>query len=118
MLPRLLLGTQEKLRHLGLLRNKHLPAVYLRAGDTQRLSLQGLMDTDGYVSTAGQCEFTTTSRLLMLGVMELTRTLGYKPSLVAARATIEGRDCGPKYLIQFGHSRTARCFSLSVSERD
>jgi hypothetical protein len=42
--------------------------------------LQGLMDTDGYVSAEGKCEFCTTSDAIKEGFMELTRSLGYKPA--------------------------------------
>lgn len=91
-----------RLRQLGVLRNKHIPSNYLRASQQQRHALiQGLMDTDGYVSKAGQCEFTTTSKQLRDGFLELARSLGYKPTLKTARATIHGRDCGEKYRIQF-----------------
>lgn len=93
---------QETLRGMDLLGNKHIPAAYLRASVSQRMSLiQGLMDTDGYCSKRGQCEFTTTKTALRDGFVELARSLGYKPSIKTARATIEGRDCGEKYRIQF-----------------
>ena len=55
---------QGRLRRLGLLGNKHIPAAYLRAGYAQRLALlQGLMDTDGYVNEQGHCEITLKPRL-------------------------------------------------------
>lgn len=93
---------QAKLRAMGLLYNKHIPAAYLRASQPQRLELlRGLMDTDGYVSAAGQCEFTTTLPRLAAEVYELIRTLGFKATVYEKRATLRGRDCGPKFRIQF-----------------
>lgn len=100
--PHTLITIREELQSLGLINNKHIPGQYLRASYTQRLELlQGLMDTDGYVSKAGQCEYTTTSERLRDGFLELARTLGLKPSLKTARATCYGTDCGEKYRIQF-----------------
>lgn len=93
---------QERLRRLDVLGNKHIPQQYLRTLESQRWALlQGLMDTDGYVSKAGQCEFTTVNPTLRDDVLELLRTLGLKPTLTVGRATINGRDCGEKYRIQF-----------------
>lgn len=89
------------LRAMGLLGNKHIPAKYLRSGEQQRMALlQGLMDTDGYVGDA-DCEFTTTLPTLRDGFMELLRSLGFKPTCVTGRATIDGRDCGEKYRVRF-----------------
>lgn len=95
-------GLQGDLRRLGVLGNKHVPRAYLRANIEQRMDLmRGLMDTDGYVSSAGQCEFTSMSPTLRDNFLELARSLGFKPSLKTARATIDGRDVGEKYRIQF-----------------
>jgi len=92
----------ELLRREGLFGDKRIPQAYLRASVSQRLSLlQGLMDTDGYVSRRGQCEFTTTRRVLADGVLELVRSLGMKPRTAESRARLEGRDVGPKWRIQF-----------------
>jgi len=103
-----------RLRKEGVLNNKHIPSEYLRASASQRLSLmQGLMDTDGYVSKAGQCEFTTTSAALRDGFLDLARSLGYKPTLKTDRATLDGRDCGEKYRIQFWAFSDAPVFRLS-----
>ena len=64
----------------GLLGNKHIPQAYLRASSSQRLSLlQGLMDSDGWIASKGECGFGTSSSDLHKGVMELLRSLGFKP---------------------------------------
>jgi phage terminase large subunit-like protein len=95
-------GLRSRLRQLGVLNNKHIPAAYLRASIEQRMDLmRGLMDTDGYVSKAGQCLFYTTCRALRDGFMELAYSLGYKPKCCESRATLYGKDCGPKWGIQF-----------------
>lgn len=87
---------------LGVLRNKHIPTVYLRASERQRRTLlAGLMDTDGTVAPAGACQFTNTSRQLAHDVHELACSLGYRATLVEGRARLEGRDCGPKWTVAF-----------------
>lgn len=109
---------QAKLRRLGVLGAKHIPQVYLRASIEQRRALlQGLMDTDGYASRAGQCEFTTTREPLWRGFLELVRSLGYKPSTKAGRATLHGRDVGPKWRVQFWARRGDSCFRLDRKTR-
>lgn len=108
------LSCQAMLRQMGVLRNKHIPSLYLRAGYDQRMALlQGLMDTDGYASKAGQCEFTTTCKALCDGFLDLARGLGYKPTLKTGRALLYGKDCGPKYRIQFWSFKDRPAFRLS-----
>jgi len=93
---------KERLRRLGVLRNKHVPPVYLRASDAQRLALlQGLMDTDGSIATSGQCEFTATSRALAEGVLELALSLGLKATLREGSATLNGVRISAKYRVGF-----------------
>lgn len=93
---------QRELRELGLLGNKRIPITYLRASRRQRMDLlRGLMDTDGYVSAAGQCEIVQVKEDLFVNIVELLRTLGYKPTVMVDRAQLDGRDCGPRYRVQF-----------------
>lgn len=74
-------GLQKKLRKEGLLRNKHIPQIYLRASYAQRLSLlQGLMDTDGYCGTNGHCEISSSYPILAEDICELAASLGLKIS--------------------------------------
>lgn len=69
----------NKLRNLDLLQNKHIPIEYLRSSYKQRLLLlQGLMDTDGFVSKDGRCEFTSANKVLAEQVQELCFSLGIK----------------------------------------
>lgn len=64
-----------KLRQLGVLGNKHVPASYLRASLSQRLALlQGLMDTDGTVSKNGRViSYSGTSERLVLASPNCSR---------------------------------------------
>ena len=94
------------LRNLNLLGNKHVPADYLLASERQRVALlQGLMDTDGYVDKAGGCEFTSTRECLADAVVELAASLGLRPVKSKKRATLNGIDCGPAYLVKFSPDR-------------
>ena len=66
---------------MGLLRNKHVPEMYLRGSIEQRLALlQGLMDSDGYVDEYGRCEFISTNERLSDSVVELAAGLGLRPT--------------------------------------
>ncbi len=95
------LGLTAALKEQGLLGDKHIPPAYLRASFDQRLALaQGLLDTDGHASPVdGSVEWTTTTRALAKDMLELLHTLGCKATLGEGRATLEGRDCGPKWRI-------------------
>jgi len=95
-------GLLTQLKQKGLIRNKHVPAEYLRASADQRRDLlKGLIDTDGYVAPDGQIEFCGVNLSLCESVRELVHSLGYKASLIEGRATLNGVDCGPKYRIMF-----------------
>lgn len=95
-------GLGMALRSLGVLNNKHIPQMYLRASYEQRLALlQGLMDTDGTCSKAGQCTITTISPALRDGYSELVSSLGLKPSVRAKEVFIGEKSCGIAYDVQF-----------------
>ncbi|MUN41642.1 Hint domain-containing protein [Actinomadura litoris] len=95
------------LRRLGLLRNKHVPDLYLTAGTAQREALlQGLMDTNGTIGARrGQAEFCSTNRRLANGVLFLARSIGWRATMREGRASLSGRDCGPKYRVCFTPTR-------------
>ncbi len=111
------------LRAAGVLTDKHIPLTYLRASRAQRLALlQGLIDSDGYVMPKGQVEFCSVKRQLADDVRELVYSLGAKAVTTTGRATIDGRDCGPKYRVRFYLADAAhlprkaeRCKDSSVS---
>jgi len=93
---------RKALVDLGVWQNKHIPVSYLRGSRKQRLALlQGLIDTDGYVSPKGQVEFTSTNERLARDVQHLVFTLGAKATIAEGRAAINGRDCGPKWRVKF-----------------
>ena len=72
-------GLPVIMQNLGVLNNKHIPIIYLRASKEQRLELlRGLMDTDGY-TVRNNCSISTSIPRLRDDVVELLRTLGYKP---------------------------------------
>lgn len=114
-----LLGVLEPLRAMRLLGDKRIPQSYLTAAPWQRVALlQGLIDTDGHVAPDGQVEFCSTSQALALGTLELVRSLGVKASLIHGRATLDGRDCGPKYRVMFYMEGAARLARKAARCRD
>ncbi|NUT17761.1 MAG: replicative DNA helicase [Hamadaea sp.] len=79
-----------RLRGLGVLGRKHIPAAYLRASEAQRRALlAGLMDTDGTVAPTGNLQFTSTSGRLADDVYELIVSLGYRCGRTAR--TVKGK---------------------------
>jgi deoxycytidine triphosphate deaminase len=94
------------LRWTGLLGQKAIPSDYLRASIGQREALlAGLMDTDGYADQSGRCDLTTVNEGLAASYHELVASLGLRPTLATKRATLNGRDLGPKYEVQFTPDR-------------
>lgn len=71
---------RQSLVELGLLKNKHIPAVFLRASEEQRRALlQGLNDTDGCIGLkSGVVEFSTSDLRIAEGYEELCASLGIK----------------------------------------
>lgn len=77
-------GFRAALDELGVLHRKHIPALYLRASESQRRRLlAGLMDSDGWSKETGQPKLTLTSAELFNGAVELIRSLGFKPSVTS-----------------------------------
>lgn len=101
-----IMGLAKPLRALDLLKNKHIPPIYLRGSIDQREALlQGLMDTDGHAALDGGCEFDNTNRRLIDGVYELVTSLGMKATITEGRAKLNGRDCGAKWRVKFMTNR-------------
>jgi len=100
-------GLYKNLCELGLIKvsgrhegRKHIPQKYLHASQKQRLALlQGMMDSDGHCTNHGEVEFSTTLSEMADDVLFLVRSLGWKATLKEGRATLNGRDCGPKYRV-------------------
>ena len=101
-------GLKGILKKLGLYRNKHIPEVYFRGSITQRQKLlQGLIDTDGYVSEKGDVEITQKLKGLSEDIQRLLITLGVKSKIIERRATLYGKDCGPVYRQHFYYQDAA-----------
>ena len=80
-----------RLRSLGVLGNKHIPAAYLRASESQRRELlAGLLDTDGTVNPTGSAQFCVTDERLARDVRELVHSLGYRSGW--SSRSVRGRD--------------------------
>lgn len=75
-------GLTTALKLSGYLDNKHIPEEYLQGSIDQRKALLcGLMDTDGYACKDGQCEFYSSSDILVRGASRLLHTLGIKHAI-------------------------------------
>lgn len=97
-----IVGFKEALKENGLLKNKHIPDVYLRSSIDQRLELlRGLMDTDGYCALDGQCSICMSRRALVEQIYELVSSLGIKASLKEKQARCNGKPAGPTWTIFF-----------------
>ena len=85
---------REALREIGVFQNKHIPDVYLQGSVYQRLELlRGLMDTDGYCSAAGQCEFAQKSEIITDQLRELLSSLGIKSTKRIKKICVNGKIC-------------------------
>lgn len=101
------------LRSLGVLKNKHIPEIYLTASVEQRKDLLcGLMDTDGTVSKTGQCTFTQKSKIVAQQVLQLVRSMGIKASMREVDATCNGKPAGSVYCVHFFTSKQNPCFLM------
>jgi replicative DNA helicase len=90
------------LRGLGVLGNKHIPARYLRASESQRRALlAGMLDTDGTVSRTGPVHFTVTSRRLAEDFRELVHSLGYRCGWSEKRVRGRTPDSSIAYTVTF-----------------
>lgn len=75
-------GLSCKLRDLGVIKNKHIPDIYMFSSVEQRLALvQGLMDTDGSVVPKGSGEFYTKYLHLAQQFQTLLASLGIKSKI-------------------------------------
>ena len=73
--------------------DKRVPPEYLRSSREQRLAvLQGLMDADGGITEAGQCELTLCKSDLAADALELIRSLGIKATVKISPAQLTEAD--------------------------
>ena len=96
------LGLQIRLRFLDVLKNKHVPGVYLRASIQQRLALlRGLMDTDGNIEQTNTVAFVNTNKRLVDAVQELVHSLGMKTRVWSGVGTCNGTQGKQFWRVQF-----------------
>ncbi len=81
-------GILEKIRSLGIYRNKRIPAVYLKASVEQRMELlAGLIDTDGHVDAdRARVRIVTTDPMLAHDMRRLIVSLGFDAYIVRSSA--------------------------------
>ena len=106
-------GLKVKLKKLGILANKYIPAEYLRASYQQRLDLlRGLCDTDGYCSKEdGGCEISFSNKRLIEETLELLNSLGIKGVIRKKVGRYNGIICKDHYRMCF--TTSLRVFNLS-----
>ena len=115
-----------KLRELGVLGDKHIPAMYLRSSEQQRRDLlAGLLDSDGYVSKAGAVQFAVTNRKLAEGTHELILSLGYRATMTTKPVRGRTAESSICYMVNFTPTdvvfalprKAERCVSTSRTTR-
>jgi intein/homing endonuclease len=87
-------GIHKYLKELNLLRNKHIPDIYLRSSETQRLNLlRGFMDGDGYFNKLRKrAVMNTTNPLQAENLSELASSLGFKPTIIKTKTSGFGKS--------------------------
>jgi len=96
------LGLHASIKRLGAHGNKHIPPLYMRASEAQRLDLlRGIMDGDGYANAKRQqAVLNTTNAEYAQQVAELASTLGNK--VYVANTTAQGFGTTvPAYQVTF-----------------
>jgi hypothetical protein len=102
-----------RLRYIGVLGNKHIPADYLRGSIVQRLALlQGLMDSDGHINKNGNSEITLKEGLLTEHFGELLSSLGIKWGSREKWVRCNNKHCGPFVRFHFKSYRNFPCVRL------
>jgi DNA segregation ATPase FtsK/SpoIIIE-like protein len=91
-----------RLNRLGVLRNKHIPVLYLRASVAQRRALlAGLLDTDGYCSERGSVSLSLTNKRLAHDALDLVLGLGYKATMRTKPCKGRCEDTSTAYTVSF-----------------
>lgn len=84
---------QSELRKLNLLKNKHIPDIYLINDKQIRLQLlAGLIDSDGYINPSGTIEITNKYEHIANQIKYLCDTLGYRTSIKSKTGKIKTRN--------------------------
>ncbi|MDL5154889.1 replicative DNA helicase [Actinomycetospora termitidis] len=102
---------QGRLRTLGVLGDKHIPAAYLRASEAQRRALlAGLLDSDGTVLPKGVVQFAVVHERLARDVAELVASLGFRCSVTTKAVRGRTEASSTAHLVTF--STTEQVFRL------
>jgi hypothetical protein len=90
---RTIFGLGHELNKLGLLKNKHLPDIFLNCSFNQRLDvLRGLMDSDGYYNkTRKRFVMATTKKWQADAVNMLASSLGLKTTILKTYSSLNGK---------------------------
>lgn len=92
-----LVGFRKKLKLLELLKNKHIPAIYLHSSIKQRKELlRGILDTDGHANQKGAIELGLSNKRLADDALELINSLGIKAS-----QKVKKTICNDSYITKF-----------------
>lgn len=76
-----LVSVYQNLKALGVIKNKHLPEIYLQGSYAQRLRLlQGMIDSDGHCYD-GNVLFTNKNERIIDGYIAVARSLGFDPKV-------------------------------------
>lgn len=104
-------GLNSLLKNNNLIRNKHIPDVYLTGSVDQRISLvQGLLDTDGSCTKNGLIEFCNTNENIAKGFLTLVNSLGIKANIKRNNSYLNGKECKDRFRVTF--SSTLPVFRL------
>ena len=104
---------KAKLRKLGVLCNKSIPAEYLRASYVDRLALlQGILDTDGCTDNTGHIEICIKYPELAKDFGELLSTLGIRYSVNPKMVYRDGKEYGPYSRFYFIGYQEQKLFKL------
>jgi len=82
----------SKLKKLNLVRNKHIPQIYISNSKDIRLKvLAGLLDTDGYYVKHGY-DITLANKTLAYDVKRLADSLGYRTNIREKKTTCQNKE--------------------------
>ena len=108
---------KQKLKQMGLDKNKYIPDRYLYAPIQDRIDLLcGLMDTDGTIDKEGHCEFTQVDYTLIKQVSQLLSSLGIKNNITYKEVSNYIKQDGSTaytYRIHFRTDKELPCFKLA-----
>ncbi|TMQ96684.1 replicative DNA helicase [Actinomadura soli] len=113
-------GLLDQLVQLGLVHDKHIPSVYLRAsGGQRRALLAGLLDTAGRVSETGRVQLGFAGRRLAEDARELILSLGHRATITPKRMEGDSGETSVRYQIEFTPAETVfRVPGKAARQRD